>query len=365
MARMVETDGFICLIIWDIDCLNWDKLVTTLMSPLRSASLSDYADLAQSLGLDFQGMMRQVGLSPRCLEDPEAPVAAESVRELLEKSAQATGAEDFALRLAARRTLSNLGPISLVLKEEPTPRQALDTLCRYLRLLNASLIVRIEEAADMVTIREELLGPQSRSMRQPMELAVGVMFRILRELVGPQWRPLRVCFVHRPPRDLAGHRAFFGTRVDFNEEFNGLVCAAADLQARHAQADTGISRFARDYLDRALSSHGKGARDMVRQLIAALLPGGRCTAEQVARHLNVDRRTIHRHLAAEGTSFSELLDEMRSELVLRHLRDSDLPLSAVAGLLGFSAPSAFGHWFRSAFGCSAAHSRRLLQQPKP
>ncbi len=310
-------------------------------------------------------MMRQVGLSPRCLDDPETLVPTESVRKLLENSAQATGTEDFALRLAARRTLSNLGPISLVLKEEPTPRQALNTLCRYLRLLNASLIVRIEDAPGTVTIREEMLGSQSLSMRQPMELAVGVMFRILRELIGPQWRPLRVCFVHRPPRDLAGHRAFFGARVDFNQEFNGLVCAVADLQARHAHADTGMARFARDYLDRALSSHSQGARDTVRQLIAALLPGGRCTAQQVAQHLNMDRRTIHRRLAAQGTTFSELLNEVRSGLVLRHLRDSDLPLSEVAGLLGFSVPSAFGHWFRSVFGCTATQSRRLLRQPKP
>lgn len=337
--------------------------MTTLISPLRSASLSDYVDLAQSLGLDLHSMMRRVGLSPRCLDDPETLVPAESVRALLENSAQATGVEDFALRLAARRTLSNLGPISLVLKEEPSPRQALDTLCRYLRLINTSLIVRIEDAAGTVTIREEMLGSQSLSMRQPMELAVGVMFRLLRELIGPQWQPLRVCFVHRAPRDLAGHRAFFGARVDFNQEFNGLVCAAADLQARHAQADTGISRFARDYLDRALSHHSQGARDTVRQLITALLPGGRCTAQQVARHLNVDRRTICRHLAAEGTTFSELLDKVRSELVLRHLRDSDLPLSAVAGLLGFSAPSAFSHWFRSVFGRSVTQWRRLPQLP--
>jgi len=333
------------------------------MSPLRSASLSDYVDLAQSLGLDFHSMMRRVGLSPRCLDDPDTLVPVESVRELLENSAQATGVEDFALRLAVRRTLSNLGPIGLVLKEEPTPRQALDTLCRYLKLLNASLIVRIEDAAGTVTIREELLGSQSLCMRQPMELTVGVMFRILRELIGPQWRPLCVCFVHRPPRDLAGHRAFFGTRVDFNQEFNGLVCAAADLQARHVQADTGMARFARDYLDSALLRHNQGARDTVRQLIAALLPGGRCTAQQIAQHLNVDRRTLHRHLAAEGATFSELLNEVRSELVLRHLRDSDLPLGAVAGLLGFSAPSAFSHWFRSAFGRSVTQSRRLPQLP--
>lgn len=336
------------------------------LSAVRSASLMGYLDLAQSLGLDAHAMMRRVGLPPRCLDDPETPIAADAVRELLELSAHATGVEDFALRLAARRSFSNLGPISLVLKEEPTVRQALDTLCRYLRLLNASLITRIEEADGTVTIREELLGRHSSSTRQSMELAVGVMFRILRELAGPNWKPMRVCFAHRPPRDLTGHRAFFGPCVDFNRDFNGIVCSAADLQAPQPQTNHGMARFARQYLDQALSRQQRSAGDTVRQLIAALLPGGRCTAQQVAQHMGVDRRTIHRHLAAEGASFSMLLDEMRSELVTRQIRDSDLPLAEVAGLLGFSAPSAFGHWFRTAFGCSATQWRRTAQgAPRP
>ncbi len=331
--------------------------MATLVRPVRSASLNGYVDLAQSLGLDAQRMLRRVGISARALDDPETPVPVDAVRTLLEDSALAAGVEDFALRLAARRTLSNLGPISLVLKEEPTPRQALDTLCRYLRLLNASLITRLEEDGDTVTIREEMLVQSSTSMRQSMELAVAVMFRILRELVGPQWKPLQVCFAHRPPRDVSPHKAFFGASVVFNQDFNGIVCARADLLTAQKPADPGMARFARQYLDRALVQQNQSARDTVRQLIAALLPGGRCTAQSVARHLNLDRRTIHRHLLAEGTHFSALLDDVRSELVLRQISESDLPVSEVAGLLGFSSPSAFAYWFRSSFGCSVTQWR--------
>ncbi|UUZ75036.1 AraC family transcriptional regulator [Polaromonas sp. P1(28)-13] len=326
---------------------------------VRSASLSGYVDLARSVGLDPLVMLRRAGLVARSLDDPETPLSTDAVRELLESSAQASGVEDFGLRLASQRQLSNLGPISLVLKEEATARQALDTLCRYLRLLNASLLTRIDEHDGLLVIREEILVEQSASTRQAMELAVGVMHRILRELLGPQWKPLRVCFNHRPPRDASGHRAFFGTPVDFNSEFNGLVCHAADLQARLPGTNPEMARFARQYLDRALSREHQSTKATVRQLIAALLPGGRCTSQQVAQHLGVDRRTIHRHLGEEGETFSRLLQSVRSELVLRQVQDSDLPLSEVAALLGFSAPSAFAHWFNVTFGCSATQWRKM------
>ncbi|GAB3364849.1 MULTISPECIES: AraC family transcriptional regulator [Giesbergeria] len=322
------------------------------MRVVRSASLNGYLEVAQSCGLDAAAMMRQVGLPTRCLENPETLVAAEAVRELLERSAQACGREDFALRMVVQRSFASLGPISLILKDEPTPRQALNTLCRYLRLLNALLITHIDETEDTVTIREEMLVQPTFLARQVMELAVGVMFRILQELLGDHWKPLQVCFAHRPPRDPSGHSAFFGPVVAFNQDYNGIVCRAQDLLLPLHRSDPGIARFARDYLERALHDRGHSARETVCHLIAALLPGGRCTAQQVAAHLHVDRRTIHRHLAKEGVCFSELLNEVRAELALRQIRENGLPLTEISGLLGFSSPSAFAHWFRTQFGCS-------------
>lgn len=325
---------------------------------IRSASLNGYIELVESLGRDPYALLRAVGLAARVLDNPEALIPSHAVRALLEASARETGVEDFALRLAARRTLSNLGPISLVLKEEPTPRQALDTLCRYEKLLSATLITRIEDAGQSVVIREELLPRPGLATRQAMELAVGVKLRLLRELIGPQWRPQQVCFTHRPPADLAPYRAFFGRNPMFNQPFNGLVCAAADLQMPRTRDDPGAAYFARDYLETALKRRDEGIRETCRELILALLPGGRCTAQLVARHLRVDRRTLHRHLGDEGLTFSALLNQTRSELAMRHLLESDLPVGEIAALLGFSAHSSFSHWFRAAFGCSVSHWRR-------
>lgn len=329
-----------------------------LARQVRSATLSGYVELVKSLGRDPQAFMRTVGLQATLLQDPETLVPRDAVRELLEITARATRTHDLALRMAAQRKLSALGPISLVLREEPTPRAALDTLRRYLKLVNASLVIRVEDAGSLVVIREDLLPSPGLEMRQSVELAVGTMFRMLGELIGPQWRPIEVCFTHRPPADLAAHRAFFGRGVKFNQEFNGLVCAAADLARPRATADPGAAGFARKYLEAALVERTESVQQACQQLVLALLPGGTCTAAEVARHLRVDRRTLHRRLDAEGCTFSGLLAQVRTELVQRHLRESDMPLGEVAELLGFSAASSFGHWFRSAFGCSATQWRR-------
>ncbi|MBM3361683.1 MAG: AraC family transcriptional regulator [Betaproteobacteria bacterium] len=325
---------------------------------MRSASLINYVELVRSLGRDPDPFLRVVGLAAKDLADPEALIPRDAARELLEITARATRTEDFALRLAAQRKLSTLGPISLVLREEATARQAIDTLCRYLKLVNASLILAVEDTPDRVIIREDLLPSPGLSMRQSVELAVGTLHRMLIDLVEPHWRPLDICFTHRAPLRPEAHRAFFGRHPRFNQEFNGLICSAADLAKPRPLNDEGAAALVRKYLEAALRSQSESLQDLTVQIIQALLPGGDCSADEVARHLQMDRRTLHRHLALEGLSYSGLLDRVRQDLVKRHLGESDLPLGEIAGLLGFGGLSSFSHWFRARMGCSASQWAR-------
>jgi AraC-like DNA-binding protein len=320
---------------------------------VRSATLFGYAELAQSVGLPASTMLRRVGLSRHMLEDPERPVSLKAVSELLEQSAIASSCEDFGLRMAARRRLSHLGPISVVLREEPTALAALQTLTRYLKLINASLTLRIELFSDIVVISEDILSHDATPKRQSIEMAVAVVYRTLQELMGPQWRAQEVCFSHRAPRALAQHRAMLGPRLRFNADFNGVVCKRAELEAQLPGRDAQLAHYAKLSFDKALAQTGTQVGESVRQIVAALLPLGRCTADQVAQRMGLNRRTVHRQLARDGETFTSALQAVRKEYAMRQLRDSDRPLNELAALLGFSGASAFAHWFRTQFGMSA------------
>ncbi len=329
---------------------------------IRSASLNGYIELVQSLERNPHTFMRTVGLKADDLLDPEALISRDAARELLEITARATRIEDFALRLAAQRKLSALGPISLVLREEPTLRHALNTLCKYLKLVNPSLMLHVEDADDLVIIREELLPTPGLAMRQSVELAVSSMFKMLSELAGPQWQAHGVYFTHRPPAELAAHRKFFGQTVKFNQAFNGLVCLASDLAKPRESSDKLAAGFARKYLETELKKRAHSSQETCYQVILALLPSGDCTATAVARLMNRDRRTLHRQLSADGLGFAELLDRVRMDAVKRHLQESDLSLQEISALLGFALPSSMNHWFQANFGCSPSRWKRCEGQ---
>ncbi|WP_201782604.1 AraC family transcriptional regulator [Pseudomonas sp. Leaf48] len=314
-----------------------------------------FDDLAREGGLNPDAMLRQSGLNPRHLVDPDTPISALAVRHLLESSAAVSGIEDFGLRLARTRRLSNLGPLSVLMREAQTAREAIDSLCRYMRLVNASLLTTVEEHDDWSVVRLEVVLTEAHgSVRQVTELSMGVLYRSIAELLGPSWKPRSVCLEHRPPHGPTIHKTMFGGTVEFNADFNGIVCATHLLSSPLPPSDSRMALYARRILDNALSSAGEGSAHNARRTIIAFLPTGRCTADQVAKTLGMDRRTLHRHLLAEGTNFSLLLRTVRSEFASRHLIDSDRSLAEVADLLGFSTPSAFGFWFRKNFGMTAS-----------
>ena len=325
---------------------------------IRSASLTNYAEVARAAALDPRRMLREFGLPPHCLDEPDLVVPMDSVRAVLEASAERSGVEAFGLLMAEARRLSNLGPLGLLIREQPTLRLAVEAFVSYGRRMNESLLLTIEEAGDVVVLREELVMGHTSAVRQSTELAIGVAFRMLRQFLGAEWRPRRVCFAHDPPADRTVHARVFGRNVEFGHDFNGIVCARADLARANPEADPQLARMARRLLDEASQPADAGANaSQVREIVVLLLSGGGCSVDRVAQHMGIDRRTIHRRLAREGESFSAIVEAVRRELADRYLHDRGRKLTEVASLLGFSGASGFSHWYRKQYGVKPSATR--------
>jgi hypothetical protein len=97
-------------------------------------NLVEYVEVARPVGLDPYKMLERVRLLRSCLRNLDLGISAEAVAELLEASASAARVEDFALRLTQRRGLSNLGPLALIVREQPTVRKAIEVLIQYIGL---------------------------------------------------------------------------------------------------------------------------------------------------------------------------------------------------------------------------------------
>ncbi|WP_207954470.1 AraC family transcriptional regulator [Saccharopolyspora elongata] len=329
-----------------------------MMKPLaRYASLNSYIDVSRSVGIEPTRLMRGVGLDPAGMALQDRWIPAVSVARLLERSAAESGHQDFALQLAERRRFANLGPLGLVIREEPDVRSALTILIRHEHMYNEALRMHMVVRNGLATIRVGFeLGEQTET-RQATELALGTLHRLLRDFLGSLWQPIAVCFTHRAPADASTHRRVFGPTAKFEQEFNGITFYAHDLDVANKRSDPLMRNYAYQILDSLESQGETTTSSRVRELIEILLPTGRCSVEQVARSLGVDRRTVHRHLADAGETFSSILDATRAELAENLVGNRRYSMTEIAELLSFSTPGNFSRWFRGRFGCSPSQWR--------
>lgn len=317
------------------------------MRLIRSASLINYANLAREAGLDPVAVLREAGLPPEALDHPELWVPTLKVREVMTASARLSGWEDFGLRLAETRQFWVLGPLSLAVREQPTLREAITLLIRHMHLHAEALHAWLDEDEHGASVQMNMSG--SSDARQSTELSMGMLSRFLNSALPEGWQPLAVCFTHSAPADTSTAHRVLGPNVHYGADFNGMVLRLADLDLPMANC-TRLDAYTSQYLRWLTETRGHSTADQVRQLILALLPSGRCTQTRIARHLQCDERTLHRRLEREGTRYTELLNQMRRDLVQRYLAGAPRRQTDLALLLGFSGSTVFSRWFRQQFG---------------
>jgi AraC-like DNA-binding protein len=125
-------------------------------------------------------------------------------------------------------------------------------------------------------------------------------------------------------------------------------------------ADPKLLRILRPYCDAAAKERNVKPgtlRSAVEAEVEKLLPPGKAKAENVAEALALSPRTLARRLAEEGTTYGEVVDELRKSLATQYLKDPGMSLGQIAWLLGYEGSTSFNHAFKRWTGRSPSADR--------
>jgi AraC-like DNA-binding protein len=333
----------------------------------RTASLTGYVDLCRSLGLDAARLMDRVGLDIGDLAVPDRWVPAGPMARLLELSARESGCDDFAVRMSELRRLGSLGPLSVALREEPDLRGVLDLLSRFEHVYTGVLDLRLVEQNGLVSAQIHVRFGEPVPVVQVQNLIAANIVGIVRTLIRADWEPASASFSHPEPRELAAFHRIFGRRLHFGAGFTGVTFEARDLDAPVVMSDASVRPYARRFLrTMGPSPETSPLAAQADRVVELLLPLGRCSLDEVGRHLGLGPRLLQQRLAAEGRSFSAVVHGTRARMAEHYLSIDRFSLTEISQLLGFAAPSAFTRWFRQQFGTSPTRWRdSALVQPAP
>ena len=175
---------------------------------------------------------------------------------------------------------------------------------------------------------------------------------------GPIFRRVELHFTFGRPRGAQATLRIFGCPVLYGQPENRFLF---DLDWLNAPPNFGNEVTYSEVLqlcDKLLSELklNTGVAGKVREIFLSCL-GQPTSFELIAERLKMSSRTLRRKLEQEGTSFRELIDELRAHAAIKYVRDTDLTIEDVAYALGFSDAAAFRHAFRR-WTKSAPHEYR-------
>lgn len=325
-------------------------------SMIRTSSLRGFVGLADELGGDASGLLARFGLTPEALsaDDSLIPIATNDM--LLDVAAREWECPDLGLRLAESQDITILGPLAVAIESSSTVAEALDCATRFMFVHSPALRIGVEpdprgaRGVACLTYRKDLVD--SPYSPQAMELGLGLFHRIAVLLLGDD-RPLRTVEIpHAPISPVARYTGYFRADVHFNAPVGGFRVEQRVLDRGFLGANEAIRQFAIDHLTRNFSDPNQTDTARARRVVAESLGANQPAIANVARLLSLHPRTLQRRLAAEGTTFEAVLDDVRRESAVRYLTTTDLPMTQIAALLSFSEQSALSRAVRR--WCSAS-----------
>jgi AraC-like DNA-binding protein len=337
-----------------------DAAPPDLFEGVHARLLRAFPELVADLGGDPASLMEQVGIDPASLSGDGSGATYRQLVHLMELAAEALLCPDFGMRLGALQSGDrSFGPLGMVMKNSRTFGEALDYVGKH--AFAHSLAARIwqkpvQPGGSLFSGHDILLdGVPNKSQAVEQIMLVGHLAAV--GITGGRARVRRVHFRHQPISPLRTYRRYFGCEVRFGQHEDGVVFSERDLACPIVEPDARAYQAATTFIDTEFTRRRPPLQAEARGVIMHWLGTEACTNDRVAAELNLHPRTLHRRLRAEGTSFQQIKDEVRRDLALYYLQQTDLDIACISERLGFAEQSVMTRRCNRWFGASPTEAR--------
>lgn len=302
--------------------------------------------LVRLSGSDPRSTLEAACIPLRDLADPETRAPEGILPQLLSALIARRGDARVGLEGGASYQHGDLEALEELMATASSLRDAISCMTRYQRLLHDGLQVELLEDGPLAVFRLLLQGSALTPAVNDYLLALVLSFaRAHTQMPEPV---VEVQVAHARTVYEAEYGRIFGGPVRFNMPHNALVFHRSYLEVPMQNANPALHASCELLAQAKLARHTSraGVTGKVRDLVTLQLRSGDTRMSTVADNLAMSVATLRRRLDHEGTSHTEILDELRYELAQTYLRDPRLAISEVAFMLGFAHVAAFYKAFR-------------------
>ncbi len=310
-------------------------------------------------GIDVEALLRQSHLTPRQIRNKDTQLDVRNQIKFVELIATATSDPLLGFHLAYSYDLREIGLLYYVIASAETLLGSLLRVARYSHVANESVHLEVKKG-DRLRVRLRYSGVARHSDVHQIEFWIVSVARICGTLVGSNFKPIEIRIMHDRGTQVAEMGKLLGCAVKTGADVDEIIFSGKSGAYPIVTADPYLNRLCLRFCEETLSHLGKKTSPLkvrVENAIAALLPHGELHFDAVAAQLGMSGRTLARRLASEGHSFTKILQGLRCALARRYLAESEMPISEIAWLLGYSEVANFTHAFHRWTGTNPRTAR--------
>jgi AraC-like DNA-binding protein len=335
-----------------------------LSKTLPSAYVLLLLDVTKRFGVSEEAILSPFGLTRAALLDTHEHLPLTLVNDVLIHALAVTKEPALPFHIGMQMKISTHGFIGFAAMTADNVRQALELVERFseLRLLGANIrLIEDGDNAKLVVDTDLTLQPLRDAVLAALMVGFGQMAQVV---TGETLYGVAYIEISEEPRyrDIMYR---LPAQIHFNQAQNVICFEASYLNLPLLMSDTASMQLAVKQCEQELAAIGHFSPFIreVRSLVHGSNVGFR-SLEAVAEMLNQSERTLKRQLAQEGTTFSDILEDMRRQEAIRLLLNTTESLDRIAEALGYSDVANFNRAFKRWTGTTPGQYRREQNHPE-
>ncbi len=314
--------------------------------PVRS--LLPPLGVMKAMGFNHQACLRGTGILLSQLDDAEARMTLQQELTFYRNTLELTGDPTVGLKLGEPFTPQRYGLFGYAMLSAATFRHALALAENFGRLTFSFFTLKFGVAGKQAWFslgEPPPIEPELVDLYLDRDLAAArVDFS---EILGEPFPLEAVYLTHDGHGRQQVYRDYFGGEVYFTQGDSKFLFSSAILDKPLPQSDPDSIRHLQQQcqiLIAKLTTQGHFIDDV--RMVVLARPGFFPDIDYVAEKLGLSTRTLRRRLKEEGSSYRELLEEIRFGLAKEYLGETKLPMEEISVLLGYTESGNFSHAFR-------------------
>lgn len=313
---------------------------------VSQAALAGWSELLPRRGVDVGALSKELCIDLSETTPDAGEIALSDFVEFLELAGSHLRRPDFFWRAGEIYDFSLLGPVGEAILSSKTLGGALRKFATFFSLLQDSSEMTFVVDDQYATISYRILDPRIWPRSSDAEFTLGIVAKLIRNVVGSNWRHTEVVFEIDTP--LWGHSIsdYLETNCAYGGATNSIRIPVSWLSRQVA------SQYQHNVIEQDLNirliqqKQTTTTRDRTRYHIFKTIGVGEVDQTAIASDMGMSRRTLRRRLERESLSFQGLVDNCRMEVATLELkRRPTASLAEVAFLLGYTEHSSFTRAF--------------------